>query len=139
VPILVGGGGEKRTLRLVARYADACNVFGDPATVAHKVAVLRGHCEDVGRDPAEVTVTHLSTALLDVDAVDRLRPARVTPEQYAARVGAGPVEDQVGRYRALAGAGVQTAIVNLPDLDDPAPVERFADVIAAFRAEPRRD
>ena len=51
-PILVGGGGEKRTLRLVARYADMCNIFGDAATIAHKVDVLRGHCEAVGRDPA---------------------------------------------------------------------------------------
>jgi F420-dependent oxidoreductase-like protein len=133
VPILVGGGGEKITLRLVARYADACNVFGDPATVAHKVEVLHRHCADVGRDPSAITVTHLSTALVDVDALERLRPARVAPEQYAARVGAGAVEDQVGRYRALAEAGVQTAIVNLPDLDGPEPVERFADVIAAFQ------
>jgi F420-dependent oxidoreductase-like protein len=133
VPILVGGAGEKRTLRLVAQYADACNLFGDPATVAHKLDVLRRHCADVGRDPSEVTVTHLSTALVDTAAVERLRPSRMAPEQYAARVGAGPVEDQVGRYRALAEAGVQTAIVSLPDLDGPEPVERFADVIAAFR------
>ena len=132
VPILVGGGGEKRTLRLVAQYADACNIFGDPATVSHKVDVLRHHCADVGRDPAEVTVTHLSTALLDTGAIERLRPSRMAPEQYAARVGAGPLEDQVGRYRALAEAGVQTAIVSLPDLDGPEPIERFADVIAAF-------
>ena len=46
-PILIGGSGEKRTLRLVARYADLCNITGDPAVVAHKVAVLRGHCEAV--------------------------------------------------------------------------------------------
>ena len=133
VPILVGGGGEKRTLRLVAQYADACNIFGDPATVAHKVDVLHRHCADVGRDPSEITVTHLSSALVDVDAVERLRPRQMKPEQYAARVGAGPVEEQVGRYRALAEAGVQTAIVNLPDLDGPEPVERFAEVIAALR------
>ena len=132
IPILVGGAGEKRTLRLVAQYADACNLFGDPATVTHKVAVLRSHCADVGRDPTEVTVTHLSSALLDGTAVERLRTASVAPEVYGARVGAGTVEDQVGRYRALAQAGVQTAIVNLPDLDGPEPVERFAEVIAAL-------
>ena len=60
----IGGGGEKRTLRLVARYADKCNVTGDVATLARKIAVLRGHCADVGRDPAErrsvATVVHLS-------------------------------------------------------------------------------
>ena len=51
IPILVGGSGERRTLRLVARYADACNLFGDAATVRHKVDVLHRHCADVDRDP----------------------------------------------------------------------------------------
>ena len=67
VPILVGGSGERRTLRLVARHADACNLFGDPETVRHKVAVLRSHCEAEGRDPAEVTVTHLAAARVVAD------------------------------------------------------------------------
>ncbi len=55
--ILVGGGGEKRTLRLVAKYADACNVNAGGATLRRKIDVLREHCADVGRDPAEVRVT----------------------------------------------------------------------------------
>jgi F420-dependent oxidoreductase-like protein len=62
--IMIGGGGEKRTLRLVARYADMCNVTGDAATLARKVAVLRRHCADVGRDPAEVEVTWMSPLIL---------------------------------------------------------------------------
>src|SRR5581483_11369305 len=67
--ILVGGGGEKRTLRLVAQYADACNLAGDVATVGHKVEVLRRHCADVGRDPAEVRVTRLcSMAIAKTEA-----------------------------------------------------------------------
>jgi F420-dependent oxidoreductase-like protein len=61
IPILVGGGGEKRTLRLVAQYADACNLFGDPQQVRHKLDVLERHCADVGRDPAEITKTVLLT------------------------------------------------------------------------------
>ena len=60
IPILVGGSGERRTLRLVARHADACNLFGDAAIVRHKLAVLRAHCEAEGRDPAEIAVTHLA-------------------------------------------------------------------------------
>jgi F420-dependent oxidoreductase-like protein len=63
IPILVGGGGERRTLDLVARYADACNVGGDAATVAHKLAVLAQHCERAGRDPAEITRTVFATAI----------------------------------------------------------------------------
>jgi F420-dependent oxidoreductase-like protein len=58
-PILVGGGGERKTLRLVAQYADACNLFGGPDEVAHKVDVLRRHCDAVGRDPNEIEVTAL--------------------------------------------------------------------------------
>ena len=107
IPVLIGGSGERKTLRLVAQYADACNLFGDADTVRHKVEVLRGHCADVGRDPAGVDVTHLSLAL---DA---------------------SVEEQIGRYRGLAEAGVRTAMVRFPTLDEAA-LEAFAPVIAAF-------
>jgi F420-dependent oxidoreductase-like protein len=57
IPILVGGSGERKTLRLVAQYADGCNVFGDLEKVRHLMGVLERHCEDVGRDPAEITKT----------------------------------------------------------------------------------
>jgi F420-dependent oxidoreductase-like protein len=70
-PILVGGGGEKKTLLLVARYADACNVFGSsPADVAGKLDVLRSHCEAEGRDydRIEKTVLAVIPALADVNA-----------------------------------------------------------------------
>ncbi|HEV3226306.1 MAG TPA: TIGR03560 family F420-dependent LLM class oxidoreductase [Acidimicrobiales bacterium] len=106
IPILVGGSGERRTLKLVARYADACNLFGDAPTVRHKVDVLRAHCVAVDRDPAEITVTQLST------------------------VGAASVDDQIGRYRELADAGVQEAIVGLHTVEA---IEQFAPVVSAFR------
>jgi alkanesulfonate monooxygenase SsuD/methylene tetrahydromethanopterin reductase-like flavin-dependent oxidoreductase (luciferase family) len=139
VPIIVGGGGERRTLRLAARYADAANVFGDVATVKHKAAVLRSHCADVGRDPAQVELTHLGTVLVGADQanvdslVERLRPRRTDPARYAASVHAGTPADHVGRFRELAEAGVAEAIVRLADLTDPAPLEQMAKVIAAFR------
>jgi len=69
-PILIGGSGERRTLRLVAEHADACNLFGEaPEVIAHKIEVLRGHCADVGRDPAQIQVTVIagSDPLADVD------------------------------------------------------------------------
>jgi probable F420-dependent oxidoreductase len=56
IPLLIGGGGEKKTLRLVARYADIWHTFGDPAVVERKAAILRQHCADVGRDPAEIEI-----------------------------------------------------------------------------------
>jgi alkanesulfonate monooxygenase SsuD/methylene tetrahydromethanopterin reductase-like flavin-dependent oxidoreductase (luciferase family) len=55
LPIMIGGGGERRTLRTTARYADMWHGFGTPEQVAHKVEVLRKHCADVGRDPSEIT------------------------------------------------------------------------------------
>ena len=61
---MIGGGGEKRTLRLVARYADMCNVTGDVSTLSRKIDVLRRHCAEVGRDPAEVSVTWMTPLIL---------------------------------------------------------------------------
>ncbi|HEY7278420.1 MAG TPA: TIGR03560 family F420-dependent LLM class oxidoreductase [Trebonia sp.] len=70
IPVLVAGGGEKRTLDLVARYADACNVFaGDPADVRHKFDVLSRHCERIGRDPAEITRTVFAFDTSDLGAL----------------------------------------------------------------------
>lgn len=71
VPILIGGGGERKTLKLVARHGDACNLFGtDMESVAHKLDVLASHCEDEGRNCDEIEKTVLATrpALADVDA-----------------------------------------------------------------------
>jgi F420-dependent oxidoreductase-like protein len=65
-PIMIGGGGEKRTLRLVATYADRCNVTGDAETLTRKIDVLRAHCADVGRDPSEIDVTWMTPLILTV-------------------------------------------------------------------------
>jgi F420-dependent oxidoreductase-like protein len=68
--IMIGGSGEKKTLRLVAQYADACNIFGSPEEVAHKVDVLRRHCDAVGRDPNEIEVTAMYREILPDASVD---------------------------------------------------------------------
>jgi len=139
VPMLVGGGGEKRTLKLVAQYADACNITGDLANVRHKLDVLRRHCTDAGRDPATVEVTHLSSAFTAAThdeltaRLDAIRPANITPEAFAARLNAGTVEDQIGRFRELADAGVQHAIVNVPGLRTAGDLDALAPVVAAFK------
>ena len=57
IPVLIGGGGEKKTLRLVARHADVWHGFHDPETLAHKLNVLREHCAAVGRDPQEIEIS----------------------------------------------------------------------------------
>jgi F420-dependent oxidoreductase-like protein len=139
VPIVLGGGGERRTLRLAARYADAANVLGDVPTVRRKRDVLRAHCAAVGRDPEEVELTHLSTTLVADDdrqltgLVERLRPRQQDPARYAAAVNAGTVDDHVGRFRQLAEAGVQEVMIRLPDLADATPLDRMAKIISAFR------
>jgi alkanesulfonate monooxygenase SsuD/methylene tetrahydromethanopterin reductase-like flavin-dependent oxidoreductase (luciferase family) len=61
---MIGGGGERRTLRLVAQYADKCNVTGDESTLARKIEVLHRHCAEVGRDPTEVVITWMTPLIL---------------------------------------------------------------------------
>jgi alkanesulfonate monooxygenase SsuD/methylene tetrahydromethanopterin reductase-like flavin-dependent oxidoreductase (luciferase family)/predicted kinase len=129
IPVIVGGNGERHTLRLAARYADAANVMGDLATVRRKAAVLRGY------NPA-TRLTHLTTALVAADdrAVDGLVEGlrgRRPRDAYAASVHAGTVADHVGRFRELAEAGVDEVMVRLPHPDCLGPMSQ---VIAAFTA-----
>ncbi len=136
VPIVLGGGGERRTLPLAARYADVSNVLGDLPAVARKATVLREHCTRTGR---AVELSHLTAALVGRDPaevaalVEALRPRGTDAARYAQQVHAGTVADHVGRFRELAEIGVAEVAVRLPDLRDPGPVSRMAEVIAAFR------
>jgi alkanesulfonate monooxygenase SsuD/methylene tetrahydromethanopterin reductase-like flavin-dependent oxidoreductase (luciferase family) len=133
VPVVVGGGGERRTLRLAAAHADAANVMGDLATVRRKAQVLRAHCAESGRT---VALSHLSTVLVGADdravaaMVDAGRPRGRGAASWAASVNAGTVDDQVGRFRQLAEAGVSEAVVRLLDPDS---FDDMARVIAQFR------
>ena len=138
IPILIGGGGEKRTLRLAARYADACNVFGDPDRVGHKAKVLAAHCDDFDRDPAEVEVTHLTNALAAPDRqtlrerVERLRDRNTSADAFMKRHNAGTVEDMVELFTAYSAAGADHSIVAIPDVWSEGSLETFGDVIAEF-------
>lgn len=107
LPILVGGMGERKTLRLVARYADACNLFDVPdggATLRHKLHVLARHCAAEGRDPAEIDKT-VSTRFGD-DATDLLRQLddfRALGIEHAVFITAAPWdEEQVTTLAAVA-------------------------------------
>jgi len=132
--IMVGGSGEKRTLRLVAQYADMCNINGSPDTIRHLLEVLRGHCADVGRDPAEVTTTRLGSLFLTSSAEEAeqtsgfLRDAAGADFEERFTVGdPGAVIDQVG---ALVDAGLDELIFNLP-FADPATVRRAGELLVA--------
>lgn len=82
IPLLIGGGGEKVTLKLVAQYADACNLGGDIENIKHKLSVLKQHCEALGRDYNSIW----RTAIVDHCAIaetDEAAVAKLTPEQRA--------------------------------------------------------
>ena len=128
-PLLVGGGGEKRTLRIAAEHAQEWNVWSSPETFAHKSGVLDGHCQDLGRDPAEI---HRSTQALlflsdDQAFLDRMRsrdmpmPTLIgTPSELV---------DVVGAYRD---AGVDELIV--PDFTIGTGSQR-TDILDRFKEE----
>jgi F420-dependent oxidoreductase-like protein len=114
VPIMVGGGGERKTLRLVAQYADACNVFGRPEAIARKYRILDEHCAAVGRDPGEIERSTLQDVRLAVEAGDRGE----SPAQVVERLG------------ELADAGAQHVIIDLTAVHEPERLDRFgSDVI----------
>ena len=137
IPVIVGGGGEKRTLDIAARLGDGCNLPSDPGTLDRKLAVLRRHCVAAGRDPAQVEVTVLDIPVIGRDRehaaaiVEKLR-GRATAATFAQRHHAGTADDHIGRYRLLAERGVRTVFVSLPDLAGPEDVLRLAPLAAAF-------
>src|SRR3954449_642436 len=134
VPIIVGGAGERRTLRIAARLGDGCNLPSDVELLDRKIGVLRQHCEDVGRDPAEVAVTVLDLPVVgrtrdDVWAkVERLR-GRTAAATYALRHHAGTAMHQRERYERLAERGVSTVFVALPDLNRPEDLLEVCDML----------
>jgi F420-dependent oxidoreductase-like protein len=119
--IMIGGGGEKRTLRLVARYADMCNVTGDAATLARKVGVLRRHCAEVGRDPAEVAVTWMTPLILTTSsqntAETREMLAAVGSAQETAGFTVGQPHEIPGLVAGHIEAGADEVIFSLPFAD----------------------
>jgi F420-dependent oxidoreductase-like protein len=136
IPILVGGSGERKTLRMVAQYADGCNIFGDVERVRHLLGVLERHCEDVGRDPAEITKTKLGTLVLAETheaAQAKLEPIRrrIPEERFAGTVLAGD-RDEVGeQVAAFLDAGLDGIIVNMPDVHDLEAVALAGEVMTA--------
>ncbi len=106
-PIMIGGGGEKKTLRLVAKYGDACNLFarnGDEA-LRHKLDVLKRHCDEVGRDYGTIERTTLNTVWL---APDKMAP-----------------KDVIAEVRHQTDLGIQQCIFNMPNVHEVTPVETF--------------
>jgi F420-dependent oxidoreductase-like protein len=119
-PILIGGSGEKRTLKLVAKYADACNLFGDLPTIKHKLDVLRRHCDDAGRNPAEITKTRLGGLFVAEDeselqrGLERYAQSRGIPtDQVRGYVLAGTPDQLVEQAGEYLDAGLDGLVFNM--------------------------
>ena len=139
-PIMVGGGGEQRTLKLVAQYADMCNIFGDPATVRHKMDVLERHCETVGRDPATITKTRLGSLLIrqtDAEAERAFQQVLKRPginQEYVRSVFLVGGPDRVAEQaQQLLDAGLDGLIFNMPHMEDPEAIQLAGQTLAGLR------
>jgi alkanesulfonate monooxygenase SsuD/methylene tetrahydromethanopterin reductase-like flavin-dependent oxidoreductase (luciferase family) len=138
IPVIVGGGGERRTLRIAALLADGVNLSSTTSTLDHKIAVLREHCVAVGRNPDDVEITVLDLPVVGTDRddvaarVERLR-GRTAARAYADRHHAGTPAQQIDRYRELVRRGVRTVFVAPQGLTGAREIEPFGAITAAFR------
>jgi F420-dependent oxidoreductase-like protein len=128
IPILIGGSGERKTLRLVAQYGDGCNLFGDADRARHLLGVLEGHCHDVGRDPAEITKTSMGIVAVGATheaaqaKVEAMRRAGIPEERLRAAI-VGDPDTVAERAQAVADAGIEGMTISLPDVHDPEAIE----------------
>jgi alkanesulfonate monooxygenase SsuD/methylene tetrahydromethanopterin reductase-like flavin-dependent oxidoreductase (luciferase family) len=138
LPIMIGGSGERKTLRTVARDADIWNAFGDPATIAHKDAVLRAHCADIGRDPDEIERTlgcKVTIRRTEAEAVRAwhalIEHNRVRPESFDGDVSVWTgtpemIAERMVDYRRL---GFHSFLCELPAPYDAETMETLTDVV----------
>lgn len=135
IPLLIGGDGEKVTLKLVAQYADACNVGDDPAGVTQKLAVLKQHCQTVGRDYESIRRTTTTMCLMaesDEQALEQLpaeRKARMGDTVQTALIGSPETIRQ--RLASYEEAGVQELVLRFIDGTNLEALHRFAETFIA--------
>jgi probable F420-dependent oxidoreductase, Rv1855c family len=131
IPLLIGGSGEKVTLKLVAQYGDACNIGGDIETIKHKYAVIQQHCQNVGRDYASIHRTSSVNCYIgrtEEEAVAKLQPAdRAQLETFRKTALVGTPETIRERLAEYEAAGVQELIVWFPDSAKLEALHIFAD------------
>lgn len=131
IPLMIAGNGEKVTLQLVAQYGSACNIVTSPEVAVHKFGVLRGHCEDVGRDYDSISRTATTLCIIqNTDAAARalVPPSSkfVFPDDPGTYGLVGSVDTVKRRIAAYEEAGVQELIVYFEDPTSVGQVEEFA-------------
>ncbi len=144
IPIMVGGSGERKTLRLVAQYADACNLFGDVERMGHLLGVLEGHCETVGRDPAEITKTRMAAIFAAPSHDAAAAKVRQTFEggmdkRRRAMVMAGGPDELAEQAQAFVDAGIEGLTVSLPDVHDLEVVRLVGETLGPVLGSPAPD
>ena len=139
IPLWIGGGGERVTLKLVARWGDACNFGRDVETIRHKLDVLKRHCDDVGRDFGEIIKSTEVDVLLTEPGADPEQAAErvrgtIPLAQYLTRTVVGPPDHVRAHLQARVDAGAEYFIIYMPRLAyDQEPLHRFAqEVIPHF-------
>jgi alkanesulfonate monooxygenase SsuD/methylene tetrahydromethanopterin reductase-like flavin-dependent oxidoreductase (luciferase family) len=126
IPILIGGSGEKKTLRMVAQYGDGSNIFGDADRCRHLIGVLNEHCERLGRNPAEITKTRLGSLAVgktheEAERVLSAWPDRASMPEDRRRMFLNIGDpDEIGeQVRALLDSGLDGLLFSLPNVEDP--------------------
>jgi alkanesulfonate monooxygenase SsuD/methylene tetrahydromethanopterin reductase-like flavin-dependent oxidoreductase (luciferase family) len=141
IPIMIGGSGEKKTLRMVAQYADASNFFGDAERIRHLVGVLEGHCERLGRDIGEITKTRLGTVIVkqtkeEADSLLKYiaENSGMPADRLATWIVGDP--DTVGeRCSELLDAGLDALIFNSPEVHNLEIVQLIGETLSPLLAE----
>ncbi|MDP9382403.1 MAG: LLM class F420-dependent oxidoreductase [Chloroflexota bacterium] len=132
-PIMIGGGGERQTLRLVAKHADFCNVFGDPETVAHKFEVLRGHCEKVGRPYEEITRSNHVPMLIGRSEAELREKHGESLDSFSGLMGTPEtIIQRLGEYAAVGSQYITLRMENADDLD---PIHLFGETVLPALAD----
>jgi F420-dependent oxidoreductase-like protein len=128
IPIMIGGSGERKTLRMVAQYADGCNLFGDAETARHKLDVLERHCDDLGRDPAEITKTKIGVVLIGETheaahaKVERIAQQGISEERLRMATIGDP--DELAEWASgFVEVGIEGLTISMPDAHDIEAVE----------------
>lgn len=138
MPIMIGGSGERKTLRSVARYADQWNAFGDPETLAHKDSVLRAHCDDVGRDPAEIERTVAAKVLIGDTEAEAQRQLETVMEHNRTPMSAiegdhtfwvGTADQITQRMLGYLPVGFHTFLLEMPAPYDEGTMEALSSVV----------
>jgi F420-dependent oxidoreductase-like protein len=127
-PIMIGGSGEKVTLRLCAQYAQWCNISGDVADVRRRLDILHEHCQKVGRNYEEITRSSFATVIVGKDdaevAAKRERLAAFVPGNGAL---IGTPEQLIAIFKEYEQAGIQYCVFRMPDWVDVEPIQLFSE------------